>query len=770
MKDVMAILKRNFLSPIVIAIFVLASVLLILGEGRDAWFISSVVLLNTTLAIVQEYRARRELLKLELMNRPHARRYDQNGKLHEVLFDQLVVGDEVELQIGDEVPADGIIINSQGLELDESILTGESAPIEKIKNSYAYAASAAVAGSARMKVMSVGADTKAGKMSNALKRYEPEVTPLQHSIAKAITFLTFGALGLALLIFVVYILSGQDAIKIFKTIASGAITVVPEGLLLASTLFLAYGSIRLAQAKVLPQKLSAIEAMAVTELLCVDKTGTLTSEKIIFEQFERMGAANVPSAELVGIIAKETSGGSKTGTAVMQGLPAPSDYKIIQNLAFSSSRKLSGVRVEYNNKTFSVIMGAPEYVSKCALLNDNQSSHIKKLTSKGMRVLLVAMINDANNSLNNLKENSGTVIGLVTLSNELRDGVIDTVTYLQENGVSIRVISGDNPDTVKYVAHKVGIKESHNVLSGDQLAKIPDDKWDDTVKNTVIFARILPEQKERIVETYKKLGYFSGMVGDGVNDALAIKKSDLGIAMYAGAFATRRVADIVLLNNSFTSLPIGMKLGNRIMQSIEFIATLFFHKITYGVVLLLSTLALGIVYPFQPRHITFMNMFLVSMPTVMWTIFSPVPTKRISPKFFWKDTLLAITPIAVLSGIVVTISYTYLYMIHPGDFSGVITTTVIIATFFGVYLVFLVPKMFSIVINRDALLARVLYILSVIFVVSISFGFGFMRDFFDFTAPAWRDTLPLALLITCVAIIQWRIASAAGNRIKLRKK
>jgi cation-transporting ATPase E len=330
----------------------------------------------------------------------------------------------------------------------------------------------------------------------------------------------------------------------------------------------------------------------------------------------------------------------------------------------------------------------------------------------------------------------------------------------------VEVISGDSPSTVQSIAERVGIRNTHRIITGAELAELTDDKWEEIVPEMTIFARVLPEQKERLVQTFRREGLFTGMVGDGVNDALALKKADLGVAMFAGAVATRRVADIVLLNNSFTALPLGMRLGNRIMLSIEMIATLFFHKIIYGVILLLTTLFLGVVYPFEPRHITFMNIFLVTLPTILWTLFTPRPTYKISPKKFWWDTLLPILPISIISGLTVALSYVRLLATHPEDQAGVATTTVLIATFFGVYVVFLVSKMFRVVQNRTTQLARLLYLLSVIFVLSISFGFGLARDFFSFTAPAWRDMWSLALMIPIAILLQWLIA----DRVSRMKK
>lgn len=762
MNDFFAIVWRNFKQPIVIAILVLAAALLFLGERRDAWFVSFVIIVNTLFGIVQELRARRALKKLELMSAPHARRINDDGTVSDILFDQLMVGDQIDIRIGDEIPADGEVLSSSGLEVNESMLTGESASIDKQKDDTVYASSSVVAGSAFVRITAVGAATRVGGMTEKLKRYTPELTPLQRSIGRIISVMTFGALGLAALIAIVYTLSGEDAVKIVKTITTAAVTVVPEGLLLASTLLLAFGSLRLAQAKVLPQKLAAIEAMALLNVLCVDKTGTLTSDTIEFTAIESFKGAPDNLAELAGIVANETSSGNATGDAMVAGLPLPDTYTVVDRLAFSSERKFSGVRIKMGRAVSTVFVGAPEFLGRIAPLTETQKKHIETLAMDGQRVLMIALFKDSTTDLKQLKK-TGVAAGIIILSNELRDGVTKTVSYLQNNDVSIRVISGDSPDTVRAVAQRAGITNADRVITGAELAKLSTAAWNKTVETTTIFARVLPEQKERLIDTFIKKDNFTGMVGDGVNDALALKKANLGVAMYSGAVATRRIADIVLLNNSFNSLPIGMRLGNRIMQAIEMIATLFFHKIIYGIVLLMTTLILGVVYPFEPRHVTFMNIFLVTLPTVLWTLFPPIPTYKISPKQFWWDTLAPVAPIAAISGVVVALVYLRLLALHPEDMDGVATSTVLVATFFGIYLVFLVGKMFRAVNNRTAKLARVLYILTVTFVVTVSFGFGVTRDFFDFTAPAWRDAWPLLLLIGFAVLLQWLIADRTAK-------
>ena len=766
MRDYLDIIKRNLLSPIVVVIFLLAGALVYVREYRDAWFISVVIVVNSTIGIVQELRAKRVLRQLELMSAPKARLL-RDGNVVEVGYEDLKIDDEILIQAGDELPADAKVIESKGLELNESMLTGESASIEKKNGDVVLAATTVLAGEGMARVIAIGDDTKAGTISQVLKRYKPELTPLQLAIWRAIYFLTYGAIILSLLIAIVYYFSGDNVVIILKTITSAAVTVVPEGLLLASSLLLAFGSLRLAQAKVLPQKLSAIEAMALLNLLAVDKTGTLTSDEVSLEKVASFGDdfSSSDVASFAALIAHETSGGNITGRAILAEATTPKGAEIIDVMAFSSARKMAGVRARINGTVRTLIMGAPEFVSKLAPVDKETRKKLNDWADKGLRVLMLAEFADEKTKIKDLKDGSGVAIGAVILRNSLRHGVVETVDFLQRQGVTIRVISGDNPRTVQYIAREAGIKHPEKVILGADLAKLSDNEFNEAADTYTIFARVLPDQKERLITRFQQSGKFTGMVGDGVNDALALKKADLGVAMYAGAPASRRVSDIILLNNSFTSLPMGMKLGNQIMQAIEVIAILFFHKIIYGVTLLLTTILINMNYPYSPRHITFMNIFLVTMPTLMWTLFPPVPKHRINPRRFWNDTLLAVTPIALLTGLTVAFTYWIMSVVFPGHAAEVATMTVLTATFFGVYLVFLVGIMLDVTIDKAAKRARLLYLLSVVVVAAGSFGFGFLRDFFDFTVPNLFIMWPAIGVIILATLTQLFIARRVGRRI-----
>ncbi|HYG83839.1 MAG TPA: HAD-IC family P-type ATPase [Verrucomicrobiae bacterium] len=753
-KDYLLILRRNLVNPLVISIAILAVGLLLLNELRDAWFISVVITINVTLAIIQEIRARRALRKLEILTAPKAVVL-KDGQKTTVAVEAVRRGDVVEVIAGDQLPADGTVVASHGLECDESLLTGEARTVVKQPGDAVFAGSVAVAGSARVKVTAVGVETRAGTMTAHLKRYEPQNTPLQRRIALTIQILTYIAIGLSIVVLTVYLAQDLGLVAALKTITSGTIGVIPEGLLLASTLLLAFGAVKLAQQQVLPQKLSAIEAMALLDDLCVDKTGTLTSDTMQLESIVPFTGTKDQINAYVRTLAHEASGNNATGKAMLSAVGSAELLPVSEVLAFSSERKLSAVKLPDNSV---IMMGAPEIVTKNLRLSKKQTDEIDQRVEKGLRVMLLVRAPRVHGSIREssvLKAANFAPVGLIVLSNALRQNARETVGFLQKRGVRLRVISGDNPKTVQTVAEQAGISGAEKVITGPELEKLPGSAWQQTVEDTVVFARVLPEQKQQIIKALQARGSFVGMVGDGVNDALALKQANLSVAMFAGAAASRRVADIILLNNAFTSLPIGMRLGNRIMQAIELIASLFFHKIIYGILLLLASLVLHLPYPFLPRHLTFMNIFLVTLPSVLWTIFPPETDKRIDPRRFWKHTLFVMLPLASLSFIGILSTYLWLHNVLPGGTLGVAqqaqTITVLMTTLFGVGMVFLVPWLLAVPASKNIHRMRLLYSAGVFLVALVVFAVEPLRSFLDFTAPMPQFML-VPLLFTALTI------------------
>lgn len=772
MKHIRNIIFRNFISPISIAIFVLAAGLFYLGELRDAWFISVVILVNSTIGSIQEIRAYLTLKKIELLSAPRARVF-RGENIEEVLFNELQVGDKIQLKTGDEVPADAKILSANSFEIDEAILTGESLAIKKIKNSEILAGSIVVSGDAIAEVTAVGEDTKSGQMTKKLKTYKPNLTPIQQNISKLISGMTYFAIFLAIAVIWRYAHLGNSQVEILKTITSAAIVVVPEGLLLASSLLFAYGSLRLLQAKVLPQKISAIEDMALLQILATDKTGTLTSPEIIFESLENLSDETDETLQKVLVeLNSQSQEKNATAQAILSEFgDGKTGLKVIDAMAFSSARKLSGITVSGDNIERSVVFGAPEFILKNCVdekISQQISERVNVLAEKGLRVLLLAKFQKTGKISEFLKTEKLQPLAIVTLKNSLRRNVSETVDFLQKRGVSLRVISGDNPRTVSFIAKEAGILNSNKFITGAELNEMSEEDFEKAVMENTIFARVLPEQKEKIISIFQKNKLYTGMIGDGVNDALAIKKADLGISMFDAAPATRRVADLVLMDNSFTSLPSGVKIGDRIMLAIEMIAVLFFHKIILGLTILFVSLSLGIDYPFLPRHITYMNFILVTLPTILTTLFPPIPVGKINPQNFWRDTLRNIAPIAVLSGFAVSMIYVVMIsdLENPSlnQIRGVLATVVVIAAYFGVFVTILGEKMLSSKLIRNTIYRRVLYILVTVLFTGAVFGSRLLRDFFEFNLPSIEKIWFVASVVMVVSIVQFVMMKKAQQK------
>lgn len=582
------IVYRNLITLVNLIVGSVVVLLFFFGEFRDGLFIASVLSLNIIIAIIQEIRARMALEKLQALVAQKVIKINDNHSEEEILIDEIQEGDRLKLKLGDQVPADSILYITKGFEVNESLLTGESDNIFKQEGENLFAGSIVVAGSAIVEVKSVPTKSYVTEMTKKIKKYSISQSQIQKSIGLFIEYM--GYLLIAIVIFIV--IRGEiiklSLVSIIKEIAALSTTIVPEGLILATTLLFAYGAIRLFKEKVLLQQINATESLGRIKNLCVDKTGTLTEnqpkvDKIIFYDGKDIDRAKKLTLSYI----KSTDDKSETAKAIQQFIDH--DIKIgpylnsLKTLPFSSTRKYGCAVIEEGATRITITVGAPDILLN--YINDNDQkrwliTQIDYFAPKAKRLVLTGLSKEPLEN-NTLDGHNLEILALSVLSNPLREGTREIIGFFKERGVQVRVISGDNPGTVQAIAAQAGIEDAQNIMTGQALKDWTEHDYIAKAGDYHAFARIKPDQKEMIITGLRKNG-FTAMVGDGANDALAIKKADLGIAMFDGAAATRQIAQIILTNNSFAALPKGINLADSIISTLELVASIFFNKVAAG--------------------------------------------------------------------------------------------------------------------------------------------------------------------------------------------
>lgn len=754
-----ALVLRNVFSPINIVIGVLAVLLTLMGQAADAFFLAATMSLNVAVAIVQEVRARLALDKLELLTAQTARLLTMRKGVIEVPVERLEVGNHIIIESGDQIPGDGVVVKTWHCLIDEALLTGESLPVVRDEGETVFAGSIVVGGKAEVRLTATGGSTRVSQITNKLKWFDSRQTPIQQTLTIMMRWLTGVAFLIAFLMIVQGVLTHVDAATVVRNIAAGAISMVPEGLLLSTTLLFSYGVLRMAREGVLIKRLATIEGFGRLQYLCMDKTGTITEEKLAVREIVAEGDADEVYAALSAIAQVEPSP-SSTLQAIMQTLPKIKQ-QVRGSVPFNPIQKWSAAELERGGAWKWVRLGAPEYLYpdiENVEVRDKVRRKITPLVNRGLRLVLVTLHSSYDPRSGFSKD--GVVLGWAVLASTYRRGIEDALFYLQAQGVQIKVISGDAPGTVKSIAKDVGIRGTNNVLTGDQLAEMDAEEWRREVFKTTVFARIVPEQKERIIATFQKHG-FTGMVGDGVNDALALKKADVGIAMLQGSRATRQVADMVLLDNSFSSFPKGMRIGSQIIIALEMVASVFFNRIAVNFTIIVLGLLAGISYPFLPRHLVMITFFTVGIPTFMWSLFPPEAALSITPERFFQRTLRFAIPNGFLGGLAVLSAYTMVrwQTMRGGevDTGAVQTAIVMVVTALGMITFRTIPMALN-AIDSPSLrrLQWAYYIGSTIFLALLA-NQGWFVEFFLLSELTRPEVLSAILIIILAggAQIRW---------------
>ena len=692
-RSIVAILRAN-----VFTIFnaILASavvVVLAVGSWQDAVF-GFVLLLNTLTGTIAELRAKRALDNLAVLAAPAAH-VIRDGEAKDIEVSQVVLGELLELRSGDQVPADGQVLSSNGCEIDESILTGESVAVRKHENDQVLSGTTVIGGSARIRVTAVGEHSYANRLAMEARKYSVVTSELQEGTNRVLTWISWVIVPMTLLLLWSQLRvaggisgsldSGQWKAAVVLAVA-GVVGMVPQGLVLLTSVNFAAAAMTLARRKVLVQELPAVEVLARVDMLCLDKTGTLTSGAVELDHIESClgsacadgdggspaaGKVSADDAVALGVGADAAAGGSAgtgsgavvpasaddaaraalaylvggseanaTGSAIAAGLtglePAQARYAI----AFNSARKWSAVQTQAG----AYVLGAPEIVlagntgsgrtGSGSTEADNADSdgtglgstdnaaleRVKALAGTGKRVLVLAHSNQAlDQSENPTLPKDLTAALLVVLAEQVRPDAAQTLDYFKRQGVAVRVISGDNPVTVAAIAAHLGLRNPDGGepvgVDARTLPAIEDTQaLADALEKHAVFGRVTPEQKRAFVNALKSRGHTVAMTGDGVNDALALKDADLGIAMGNAAPATKAVSRLVLLNSQFDALPSVVAEGRRVIANMERVASLFLTKTTWAALLAAVVAITGFVYPFLPRQLTIVSSLTIGIP------------------------------------------------------------------------------------------------------------------------------------------------------------
>jgi cation-transporting ATPase E len=609
-RTIQQIVWANVVTPVNAIIATLFVLILIAGYPGDALF-AGVVISNSIIGVVQELRARRTLHELELLNAPKAtaRRDGEDVELavSEVVADELLV-----LQPGDQVVVDGCVVRAIGLDVDESLLTGESDPVEKNVDDSVMSGSFVSSGSGLYQATDIGAESYAAKLAEEARVFKLADSELRNGVNTILRALTIIIPPAALLLLIRSLNSDeidrwQDALR--GTVAA-AVAMVPDGLVLLTSLAFIVGVMALARQHALAKELASVELLARVDTLCLDKTGTITTGDISYGGVEPLPGVDPQFVDdALGALGASDPSPNPTLAAIITAHPAPDGWEADEITPFSSSRKWAATHFVGRGSFY---LGAPEILvdaDDAAVLDA-----VHERAEAGSRVLVLS--HAVGEHRGEERPDDLQPLALVTLEDTVRSDAPDILSFFRDQDVTIKVISGDNPATVAAVARRAGVVGAEVATDARTLPDelVESGAFADAVDNTAVFGRVTPHQKRAMVKALQDRGRTVAMTGDGVNDVLALKDADMGIAMGSGSSSTRAVAQLVLLDNRFSTLPFVLAEGRRVINNIERVANLFITKATYAVLLTLLVGISGAPFPFLPRQLTLIGTFSIGIP------------------------------------------------------------------------------------------------------------------------------------------------------------
>lgn len=642
-KTVPEIIKSNLFTYFNLVFAILAALLILAGSFRNLTFLP-VILANLFIGIIQEIRAKNTLDKLSVLNAPKAL-VVREGRQFSIPAEELVLDDIVIFKAGNQICADAIVVDGE-VSVNESLLTGESDEISKKPGDELMSGSFIVSGECYARLDKVGEDSYISKLTLEAKAMNSEEqSEMIRVLDKLVGVVGILIIPIGLLLFgEQFFFSGASFSKSITSMVAAVIGMIPEGLYLLASVALVVSVMRLASKKVLVHDMKCIETLARVNVLCVDKTGTITENtmevngEIPMDGYDSQSMA--PLKQIISDFASAMSSDNITMKAMKDYFNKPSGRKAVSVSPFSSQFKYSGAAFEDG----SYVLGAPEFVLREDY--DNYREQIEQYSSEGYRVLVFGIYDGVIDG----KALTGKVtpLGLVFLSNPIRKEAPETFKYFENQGVEIKVISGDNPVTVSQVALQAGIANADNYIDASTLTT--DETIEDAVLRYTVFGRVTPDQKRKFVRALKKAGRTVAMTGDGVNDVLALKDADCSVAMASGSDAAAQASQLVLLDSNFACMPSVVMEGRRVVNNIERSASLFLVKNIFSFLLSLFSVCFMINYPLEPSQISLISMFTIGVPAFFLAL---QPNKNIIQGHFLSNVLIKALPAGITDFLVV---------------------------------------------------------------------------------------------------------------------
>ena len=636
-KTTKEIIQENVFTYFNLIFLVLAVLLCLVGSFRDLTFLP-VIVLNTLIGIIQETRAKKVLDNLTMLNAPHAM-VIRDGKKSQINAEDLVVDDIVIFEAGNQVCADAEVCAGE-VQVNESLLTGESDEVTKRKGDQLMSGSFIVSGQCHARLDKVGADSYISRLTLEAKAMQnTEQSEMIRSLDKLVKWVGVAIIPIGIILFIqAFVFQGEGFQSSVTSMIAAVIGMIPEGLYLLASVALAVSSIRLAQKKVLLHDMKCIETLARVNVLCVDKTGTITENTMevqdVIPTKEYEEGKLRPLSELLGDFTAAQSSDNITMEAMKRYFKIVSGKKAVAKTGFSSASKYSSVTFE----EASYVLGAPEFVLKEQY--ENYEEAISAHASKGARVLVFGTAKEEPDG-KPLKE-AVTPLAYVLLANPIRQEAKETFTYFAEQGVEVKVISGDNPLTVSEVAKEAGIAGAERYVDASTLHT--EEEMRAAVLNNAVFGRVTPNQKRKFVQILKEEGKTVAMTGDGVNDVLALKDADCSIAMASGSDAAAQASQLVLLESDFSCMPEVVLEGRRVVNNIQRSASLFLVKNIFSFLLSLVSFVFMFTYPLEPSQISLISMFTIGVPAFFLAL---EPNKNIIKGHFLTNVFLKALPAAL---------------------------------------------------------------------------------------------------------------------------